>query len=387
MKNKILLVTTSFPGILPETSGRGGAPFLLREVRALLAVGYEVDVVMPALRAAPAIEREGGLTIRRVAYPLQRINSGFNGKPQHGDLTLWQRLSQVMMALRLFFEVIRLSLGGRYHLLWSNWLQVGVVSSLANIKRIPHLVTIRGSDVRESTSAFVTLAAKLIPNLLNMYPDDPEIASWVARYKFNNFTVPGVFEPRNITRRDAGRIITVIGRFDGESASYFLKGLGVPLFLVLDQLLHLRDDVSVVVVGDGSSLDECKSIVHHWGDRVLFKGWKTSFDDELSSSTLVIGGSGMNGVVMDAVPNAIPVLISKNLTGTLWRDGVNCLVFDPDDSDGFVGVLNYALSHKELLDSMAVAARDDLKQFASSVSTAGKKWDNVLTRYIAASSK
>lgn len=383
MNTNILLVTTSFPGLYPETKHLGGGAFLLSEAQALVSQGYEVHVIMPAVRGALHYEKSGGIEIDRVSYPLMSLNPGYNGKPQHGELNVLEKLSQVFMAMSLMFRVATAITRRSHGLLWSNWLQVGFLSAIGNFGRIPHLLSVRGSDVRGTPDCLIRIMVKFTPNLLNMYPDDPEIADWVKKYSFFEVQVPGVYREKEILRNQGSeKILTVVGRLDNEISSLMLKGLGDELFTMIGQALRARDDFSVVVVGDGKRLDYYREQMSEFSDRVIFRGWQATFDTELSRAAIVIGGSGMNGVIMDTVPYGIPVLISENLTGSLWQDQRNCFVYDPSDVEAWERVVHKALDNPQLLSEFALQAKLDLQKFALPTSHAGEKWADELERFV-----
>ncbi len=381
MTTNILITTTSFPGITPQTSSLGGAPFLLREVKALTHIGYNATVIMPAIKGTPTKETGKNISVIRVQYPLMQYNPGYQGQPQHGNKRLLAIISQLSMAFFLWLSIGKYIIKQRPHILWSNWLQVGVITTLANIYRLPHLTTIRGSDVRESHSLTIQLMAKLCPNLLNPHSEDPEINSWIRQYKFKSHTVPAVYEQKQLNKLKTTKTVTIIGRYDEEASSLYLKGLGKPLFDVINQLLNIRDDFHVAIIGDGRSLASYQDLLKAHKGRTTFTGWQSNFDRELEKSYLVVGGSGMNGVVMDAVPNQIPVLISKNLTGTLWKDGVNCLTFDPQNSEQWLATFQQALNNEEMLKELALQAQKDLSNVAQPEELAGHAWNRVITEF------
>lgn len=375
MKKKILLVSTSFPGLYAESRHLGGAAFLLTEAKALTSQGYEVRVIMPSVKGTLDFEAAQGIEIDRVSYPLMSRNPGYNSKPQHGRLSVVEKISQIIMALFLMFRVAKTINKDRYLLLWSNWLQVGFLSAIGNCGRLPHLLSVRGSDVRESPVWLVKFMTKFTPNLLNMYPDDPEIQEWIKKYSFKEVKVPGVYVDKSIERKQqSSTVLTIIGRLDNERSSLMLKGLGDELFVVIEAVLKERNDFSVVVVGGGKRLEYYKQQMSGFKKRVFFRGWMTNFDAELSQASFVIGGSGLNGVIMDSVPNEVPVLISKKLTGTLWRDQENCLVYDPCDLTKWKEVIHFALDHSKQLSGYATKAKTDLNQFALPYKAAGPEW-------------
>ena len=216
-----------------------------------------------------------------------------------------------------------------------------------------------------------------------MYPDDTEIQGWIKEYSFNEIQVPGVYIKKNIKRDiQDKKVITIMGRLDNEHSSLMLKGLGDNLFEVLKEVLNQRDDVYVVVVGAGKRLKHYQQEMSPFSDRISFMGWMTDFDLQLSQASFVIGGSGLNGVIMDSVPNQIPVLISKNLTGSLWRHKENCLVYDPADTAQWKDVISLALDQPKNLQIYASKAKADLNEFALPQYQAGQKWISKINDFL-----
>ena len=382
-KKRILIVTSSFPGLKKNTKHLGGAPFIFTEATALTKIGYEIDVIMPSVKGAPLSELCNGISVTRIEYPMMTHNPGYNGLPQHGNKGIKVLASQFLMSMYLFKTVFFKTRKISYDFLWSNWLQVGAITAIANLGKTPHMVSIRGSDVRETKSRYIKIMARLVPNVLNMYPDDSEIMQWIEQYSFKEHIVPGVYESKSISRATFDKKnITIIGRLDNEESSYRLKGLGDGLFDVLLKLMKERDDFSVTVVGHGRNLQKYRSMLSEYSERVTFTGWKINFDTELSQAGAIIGGSGMNGVIMDSVPNGIPVFISKNLTGSLWKHKQNCLVFDPDNLSEWAKLLAWGLDHPESLIEYAEQAKKDITQFALPMEKSAFEWDKVITKFI-----
>jgi hypothetical protein len=89
----------------------------------------------------------------------------------------------------------------------------------------------------------------------------------------------------------------------------------------------------------------------------------------------------LNLMPFDTVPYDIPVLISKNLTGNLWKDRLNCVVFDPEDHHSFQANIAFALDHPELLEQYATRARHDIRAFAQPTEEAADRWTACLETF------
>ena len=379
---KILIVTTSFPSLLRENKGIGGGAFILKEVEALISASYTVKIIMPAINGLSSFESCPGIELERVAYPLQHYNPGFNKRPQHGDLKLINKVSQVSMALALLKVIYAELKKSSYQIVWSNWLQVGMICSLANRRHVPHLMSIRGSDVRESKKAMVKFMAKFCPNLLNMYSDDEALNHWIEEFGFVNHIVPGVYTEKSLARVEPARpLIAIVGRLDGEASGLHMKGLGSNLFEAIKQLFQKRSDFDVIVIGDGKQLNDLQCLLSEFTGNVTFTGWLGEFDQYLAKATLVIGGGGTNGVVMDTTPYGIPLMISKYLTGSIWVDKQNCLVFDPYDINNISRTIEYAIENPQQLEGFGQKAQIDLTKFALPTDKAGIVWREIFEKF------
>ena len=384
MKRKILVVSTSFPGLTDNTKHLGGAAFLGREVNMLANQRMDIDVLMPAIKGAGALERSKNITLIRNSYPMMNFNPGFNLMPQHGRLSILAKISQVLMAIFMTLRVRRLAKKNNYDLIWSNWLQVGVICKIANLfLDTPHICTIRGSDVRESKPWAIRLMRSLVPNILNMYEDDPELRRWIEKYNFKEWKVPNVYDAKNLIHKPTyPQKIVVVGRLDGEKSSLRLKGLGDGLITTLQLVLEKAPDIEVVFIGDGKRKKTYQMQLANYGDRVKFLGWLTNFDEHLEAASLVIGAGGLNGVTMDCTPYSIPVIISKNLTGTLWQNDRTCYTYDPADNNDWYQVIIKAIRNPKKTKAMAITAATEIESFALQQEDAAPHWHSTLEDFI-----
>lgn len=381
----ILVVSTSFPGLSETSRHLGGGAFLLNEVSSLVKAGMTVSVIAPAVKGIPNRESRDGIETLRFEYWLMHHNPGYNHSPQYSKRTILGRLSQIFLGIGTSIAVYRRLKKSDITLVWSNWLQVGFFSQMGLMGNAKHLVTIRGSDARDTADFWMKTFSRVTPNLLNPYPDDPEIKDWIQRYSFSSVNVPGVYKSLTLGERQLGsKNITVIGRFDGEAASYKLKGLGIQLFEVLKELALQYPDFVITVVGKGDELERIRSIVQPIEDRVRFAGFQTNLAPYLEQASFVIGAGGMNGVVMDCAPNKVPVLISKYLTGSMWKNKHNCLVYDPFNKAAFVDTMKYALDNPAEMEEYATHAKNDLQEFALPAEEAGQVWKSRIQRWLRA---
>ena len=114
------------------------------------------------------------------------------------------------------------------------------------------------------------------------------------------------------------------------------------------------DGAYMLVCGNGSMLDSCKELAKSLGvgDRILFAGYRYDAKRLLGAADAFIFPSRREGLGMaaiEAMAAGLPLIAAAN-RGTLEyaEDGVNALLYAPDDFMGFCGAIRRLKDDREL---------------------------------------
>jgi glycosyltransferase involved in cell wall biosynthesis len=389
--NKILITTTSFPTFTNKNNSQnfiGGGEFILTEVMTLLKYNYKITVIAPLKQNIPINEDINNLKIIRFRYPFMRWGNSYNNLTLHDNTSVKNYLSIFFLFLFFLIFILKNIHKEKPDIIWANWLQIGFLSKIANAlqpKKVPVVTTIRGSDVRKMPVILNRFLAKICTTILNPYSADAEIKEWIKKYNFQEIQVINTYKHISLSERKVNEPrLTIIGRLNKAPELYQIKGLGKNLFIIINEILNERPDIFVDIIGEGTEKNFYEYLLKNHFKRVTFTGWLKNFSKYLEKSSVTIGGASLNGVVMDTAPNNIPLLISKNATGNIWKHLDNCLVYDPDDLTNFKELILFALDNKDLMEKLASKAKKDLNKYALNIDKAAIFWkktfDSIMKR-------
>lgn len=281
---RVLCVTSTFP----RWEGDGTTPFVLHLAQDLQELGWRVDVLAPHAPGAAMREAIGGVRVERFPYlwPPRLETVCYQG----GALVNLRGNPSNMLKLPalVFCEwsgLFRRLLRRDYDLLHSHWiLPQGFTGVLAaRPLRIPHLLTVHGSDVFALRGRFLAgfkrfalrHADAVTVNSTATLNAVAEIAPRLAAL----YTLPmGVSETRPAPavvaelssrhRRGKGPLLVFVGRLVYE------KGVD-DLIHAVAALATRAPDVTAVIVGEGQDRSRLESMGQELGvaDRVAFVGW------------------------------------------------------------------------------------------------------------------
>ncbi|MBJ6723679.1 glycosyltransferase [Geomesophilobacter sediminis] len=137
-----------------------------------------------------------------------------------------------------------------------------------------------------------------------------------------------------------------------------------PDFLIdsFHRLSRRHDAVKLLCVGGGALLDHAKEKVRSLGmeERVLFTGYTKDVATYLQAIDIMVLTSiseGFPTVILEAMSMGIPV-ISSNVGGCpeIVRSGVNGILFDVNNADGFVEAVESVLNDRDRYRSLSAEA-------------------------------
>jgi glycosyltransferase involved in cell wall biosynthesis len=384
MNKTILIITTSFPEIRNNVRPNH---FLYSFTECLKVAGYTPFILMPQKKGMKNTEQQNGITIIRFKSLFLEHTPLFNGRAVYDIRHVGEFFAILIMFFSFIGQIKKAVKDIKPTLVWSNWIQLGYLSSIALGKKVPQITSIQGSDIRNFPHILTKWIAKRIEYNLDMYKGDKEIQGWVKKYGFKDIVVPyPYFDIKKHQFKKKKRktfVLGVIGRLELDEYHYRHKGIGIYSFEIFKRLVEKNRLIRILVIGDGSARKTFEGIAGKNKDSISFVGWKDDFRGLLSGLDCVIGASGLCGVTLDVVPSGVATLVSKYDPALgFWKNKKNCLIYDPDDLVSFSLTLEQAFKKRDLLKKIAHQAKKDLQEYAMPMDKAGKVWSDKLDEFI-----
>lgn len=299
-----MCVTSSFP----RWQGDSAAPFVLNLMQDLAKLGWEVTVLCPHFPGAARFEVMENIEIFRFRYMM----------PESQQTVCYQggalinirknRMELLKIPLLVGLELLHVSLHlwrGKYDVLHSHWLiPQGFVGAIAaRCLRVPHVVTIHGSDVlalqsrallpfkrfalRSAQGVTVNSSAtrSAAANLVEDAVEFDEIPMGISIVAVGD---KDVAQLRSQLSPDGDPIILFVGRLVEE------KGVSDLLFALAElgkQGLLFR----AVIVGDGQDREKFEAIARDKDikDQTRFEGWveKDDVPTYMAAADIFVGPS------------------------------------------------------------------------------------------------
>lgn len=284
---RILCVTSSFP----RWAGDSTTPFVWHLAQDLQGLGWSVDVLAPHAPDAAITETLGGVRVERFRYlwPEGQQTVCYQG----GALVNlrqrpWNRLKLAPLVAAQWAAVARRLATGHYDLLHSHWiLPQGFVGMMARpFGRIPHVVTVHGSDLFglrgalmdtfkrrvlhqadavTVNSCFTEAAVRqLAPETRGLH----RIPMGVAIRLPDAAVHARASELRRRYRKGQGPLLVFVGRLIEEKGPE-------DLIRAIDFLGNALPDVTALIVGDGPERRALEDLVAQLllTGRIEFPGW------------------------------------------------------------------------------------------------------------------
>jgi glycosyltransferase involved in cell wall biosynthesis len=350
---KILLLNSEYP---PIGGGAGNATANL--ARHLALQGQDVKVVTVQFADLPKSEYREGFQIKRIPAIRKKADRS----------SASEQLSYILSATFYCFSLFR---RWKPDIVWAFFgIPSGFIGILLKyIFHIPYIVSLRGGDVpgfRPYDFAFYHHLLGPIIKMVWRHSSAVVANSNGLKKLATSFydQVPVINIPNGVdldyfhdTKRDWGApTMLFIGRV------VYQKGLD----LLMSALIKIKDiPWKLLIVGDGSYMDQLKSIVKDQGlnNRVQFFGWRNKEDlpSFLARATLFINPSrheGMPNAVLEAMASGLPI-VASDIAGNeeLVKDGKNGYLFDNENCDDLREILAHLLTDSKLCKKMGATSR------------------------------
>jgi glycosyltransferase involved in cell wall biosynthesis len=115
-----------------------------------------------------------------------------------------------------------------------------------------------------------------------------------------------------------------------------------------------------------------------WRDNIRVLGFKRDLENYLNQGSVYVFPSRLEGsakTIYEAAACGLPMITTRE-AGDVVRDGIEGIIVQPGDVDGIASALEHLYRHREIVESMSVAARERVVQNFT--------WDHYRTRLLGA---
>jgi glycosyltransferase involved in cell wall biosynthesis len=303
-RGRILVVTSSFPRSPRDST----SPFVLHLAEDLQALGWRIDVLAPHTPGTATRESINGVSVERFRYfwPASAQTLCYEG----GALlnlrrNRWNVIKVPVLVFLQSMGIARRLVSRRYDMVHSHWIlpQAFTAALSAVLLRVPHVVTVHGSDVFSLRGRLLTQFKKVALNgasavTVNSLATGAAVAEIVPRLREVHRIPMGASASRGRPavvdalrqrfRRHSGPLLVFVGRVIEQ------KGVA-DLLRAVTILVPRLPGVTAIIVGDGQDRSTMVSLASELkiGDRVSFVGSVAPADvpDYLAAADLFVGPS------------------------------------------------------------------------------------------------
>jgi glycosyltransferase involved in cell wall biosynthesis len=264
-------------------------------------------------------------------------------------------------------------------------------------KRI--VVTARGSDIRLLPvwlNKFIHSRVDAAIDCFGPQPWNEEYKrKFPAHYKRLPLMVyknPSPVMPLDMKRVLNGRpdasIFLYVGRFDYIK----IKKNHLPIINLIHASNILKADkadfhVFYVGDGDGRIKREMLTLINGYSlaDCVTILGAKINVLDYMKFCHLGLGGIALNAVSQEFTISGKPQILVNGIDnlGLPWRDGVNCILVEPDNAVDLAKKLKWAMKNRDRLETIGQHAKTEMDPYIMDSKTGGELYLRQFERLIA----
>jgi glycosyltransferase involved in cell wall biosynthesis len=360
---KILTLNHEFPPV-----GGGASRVTFELCKALVSQGHQVDVVTMHYGNLPKFETVKGINVHRT-WAIRR-------RP---DIGRFHELATYLPGA--IGTTLRLARQNRYDIIHCHFMVPGAPLAWLVSRRtgIPFIVTCHGTDVPGHNPERFQLAHKMImPAWRFLANRSPIIAPSEYLKKLiiancpsaNVIVIPNGIDTGMFRRVPKENRILMAGRIvQSKGLQYAIEALkGIPSQWKID------------IVGDGTYLDELKSLATRLGVPVTFHGWLDRADAELvslfeKSSIFIFPSEAENfpTVLLEAM-SAGMAIITSNAGGCPEVVGGAAILVPPRDAAAIGAQLRKLINEPGLVEKLSSAGIERASTFG---------WPSVASRYVA----
>ncbi len=282
-RGRILVVTSSFPRWPRDST----SPFVLHLAQDIQALGWRVDVLAPHAPGAATRESIDGVSVERFRYfwpaSAQTLCYG-GGALLNLRQNPWNALKVPGLVLFQCLAIAWRLVGRKYDAVHSHWILPQAFAAVlsAGPLRIPHIVTVHGSDVFSLRGRMLTLFKRIALRYANavtvnslatstavteIVPALQELHRIPLGASVSDCPRPVVDDLRHRFRRGSGPLLVFVGRVIEQ------KGVA-DLLRAVARLTPRLPTVTALVVGDGPDRLNMERLASELtiADRVTFVG-------------------------------------------------------------------------------------------------------------------
>ncbi len=375
---RVVVLTTCYPRFAGDFAGA----HVERGVRRLIASGHHVTVVAPADDRNQEPTWTGGATIRRARYlprRWRRLPYGYGGIPVHLRAHPWRVLEVPFLILGLAVEAWRAARAA--DVLHANWLFTGFAAWPAHVaKRVPLLLTLRGSDlVLAESAAPLRIAARwLLARVDGVAPVSQDLASRaidLGAHAERTRPVADGAETDGFATREAAR--AALGLDSAARIVLFVGNViavkGIDVLIEAAARLRTRpdlEDVRFVLVGGGADIPRYEELARERGvgEVLRFTGFRPT--DEVPTwmaacdvLCLPSRSEGLPNVILEAM-GVGRAIVATRVGGVpdLIEDGGNGLLVPSEAPDALATALARLLGDPGERERMGERSRELLRQ-------------------------
>ncbi|MFH1502710.1 MAG: glycosyltransferase [Candidatus Eisenbacteria bacterium] len=374
-----VLAIYPWPSFWSMGEGRGSPSFEV-SATSFAAHGHEAHVLMPGTPGMPAREERHGVTLHRLPTSVDFVPFPKGPRVVHHLRLLWTYVYWFVRAVpagvRLVRELRPDVLFGMEKLGAPAASIVGRLTGLPNVTRLfgTELNVIEGRGLRfamryRDINAFRARADHIIMHNDGSFGDRVARSLGVDMSRFT-FLQDGLDKAGFTAEVPAGPTVYELGAPAGSAVVLSVGRLNEEkrvdrLLRAVPDIVAARDDVSVLIVGDGDQTDELKSAAGRLGvsDRVVFAG--TVAHDELpavyrSAALFVTLSDRTNAFnpLFEAMLSGVPVVaLDTGSTAQELEDGETGVLLGMDDLPRLAEVVVGLLNDDARRRAMAEAAR------------------------------
>jgi glycosyltransferase involved in cell wall biosynthesis len=374
---RVLFFNYEYP---PLGGGAGNATsYLLKEFSKI--PNLKVDLVTSSTGAYK--EEKIGKNITIYYLPIGKNSSNLHFQSQK-DL--------IVYTWRAFFFSLKLIKRNNYNLTHSFFtVPCGALSwFFCKWKKIPYIVSLRGSDVPGYSERFGIIYKIITPFVKVIWKNASKVFANSSSFKdlalkiyskkdigvITNGVSTEQFKPRPIEEK-----------IEKSEAFKILCGTRVTprkgFRFLIQAIKKLKDNgrnVHLEIIGDGNEKEELRALVRSLGmeNEVSFVGVvsRDSIKEYFSFARIFISTSlneGMSNAMLEALASGLPI-IATNTGGTkeMVRSGLNGFVIKMKDVDDIVEKIEIIISNRETEERMATESRSISKNLS---------WKNVAKKY------
>lgn len=363
---KILLVSTSFP--LNKTSSSG---IFVKKLADSLSQKHSITVLTPS-------DNNKKFTLNNTTYPIVRFKyAPYNWSilaHQTGGIPAIIKKNPLSILLIPFFLtslfLYTFFLARKYDIIHANWSITGLICGIAaRLSRKKVIVTLRGSDVSNIDSSFISRF--IVYNTLKICHANITVSDSMSQKLKQKWPqlAHKIFYISNGVDKDFYNINSAI--LTNDKLNLLFIGNLVPnksVDTIIKALAPLSIDFQLIIIGDGHEKKHLETLTQEYNikSKVVFSGQKPAIEIPgiMEKTDIVIQASfseGKSNVLLEAMASG-RLIIASDIPANrdLIQNDENGLLFPPGNHHKLTQILNNVNENKTIYSSLAKNAKRNM---------------------------